>query len=368
VRYDRPALTWVLGAGGLLGAHVAASVGRSDDATLWRPSHQQFAWSEPRTLKSQISTALEDFVPAASRFGEWRIIWCAGAGVIGTSAAVLADETATLREFLVQLGVRLRSATLSRGSIFLSSSAGGVWAGNPQRPLTEASSPAPISDYGCAKLEQEETLLAWAQDHPTVATLVGRITNLYGPGQNLEKAQGLISHLCRCLLQNRPAHIYVPLDTIRDFLFVEDCAELIGRCLARLSSEARSGRPVRVLKILAAEKATSIAAVLGMFERIAKRHPRLVVASSPARYQQATQMFFRSCVWPDSALDRTTPLPAGIDRVYRHQLRQLQAGKRLAAGASAARRASGSLNSQVVSAAGTDSRSVGGAHPRARAM
>ena len=237
------ALTWVVGAGGLLGSHVAAAVARSGLA-LWHVPCGSLAWSEPDKLRTQINASLDAFVAATERFDEWRVIWCAGAGVIGTPAAALARETTTLREFLVKLGIRVQSSAVPPGLIFVSSSAGGVWGGSVGRPLTEVSSPAPISAYGRAKLEQEEIVREWARDHPSVRLLIGRISNLYGPGQNLDKPQGLISHLCRCLLQNQPAHIYVPMDTIRDYLFADDCAALIVRCLDRLSAE--SGLPRRM--------------------------------------------------------------------------------------------------------------------------
>ena len=50
------------------------------------------------------------------------------------------------------------------------------------------------------------------------AVLVGRIANLYGPGQNLAKPQGLVSQLCLANLTGQPLSIYVSLDTLRDYL------------------------------------------------------------------------------------------------------------------------------------------------------
>jgi len=48
--------------------------------------------------------------------------------------------------------------------------------------------------------------------------MVGRMSNLYGPGQNLKKVQGLISQMCLRVLTRQPLVLYVPLDTIRDYL------------------------------------------------------------------------------------------------------------------------------------------------------
>ena len=60
-----------------------------------------------------------------------------------------------------------------------------------------------------------------------VPTMIGRITNVYGPGQNLGKAQGLISQLGKAYLLRQPISLYVSLDTTRDYIFVDDCARMI---------------------------------------------------------------------------------------------------------------------------------------------
>ena len=66
-----------------------------------------------------------------------------------------------------------------------------------------------------------------AADRPPV--LIGRIANLYGPGQNLAKAQGLVSQLCAAQLERARSSIWVSLDTLRDYLFAPDCCSARGR-------------------------------------------------------------------------------------------------------------------------------------------
>ena len=99
----------------------------------------------------------------------------------------------------------------------------GCTPGHPEPPFTEHTEPAPISPYGRAKLRSEEIATAFAVRTST-ALLVGRLANLYGPGQNLDKPQGLISQLCRAQLTRQPLSVSVPLDTMRDYLFVDDAA------------------------------------------------------------------------------------------------------------------------------------------------
>ena len=104
---------------------------------------------------------------------------------------------------------------------------------SPDSPLTEDSPCRPISEYGRHKLDMEQRLQAWAAGRNNVSTLMGRISNIYGPRQNLSKPQGIISHFARCLIHQRPIHVYMPLDTIRDYIYIDDCADqVIDACRA----------------------------------------------------------------------------------------------------------------------------------------
>ena len=315
------ALAWVVGRGGLLGSSVERALGPG----AWRPE-RPLAWSSREGLADSTADAVRGF---AARLGAisgdgWSLFWCAGAGVVGSSAAELESENTSLRLFLDRLDTEPRLMDLP-GRIFLASSAGGVYGGSLGRPLTEDTTPRPISDYGRAKLAQEETLLSWARGRPRVSTLVGRLANLYGPGQSLDKPQGLISHMSRCLIFGVPVHVYVPLDTIRDYLYAGDAGRRVVAGLERLSREAPERR--HVTKIYASERETSVAGLIGAFRRLGKRQLRVVSGLHPVGTQQPARLQFRSTVWRDEAVSGRTQLLEGVSRVHRHQLALFQAGR-----------------------------------------
>ena len=320
------ALAWVVGRGGLLGSCVERALG----AAAWRPE-RPLAWSEPERRAPSIAEAVRGFTArlAATPADGWILCWCAGAGVVGSPASELEAETASLRLLLERLGAALdedpRTRTLP-GRVFAASSAGGVYGGSPERPLNEASAPRPISEYGRAKLEQEEAVAAWAAARPRVSTLVGRLANIYGPGQRLDKPQGLISHMSRCLIHGVPVHVYVPLDTIRDYLFAEDAGRRVAAGLARIGCEAPGGGR-HVTKVYASERETTVAGLIGVFRRIAKRELRVVSGLHPVRAQQPARLQFRSAVWRDEPEGPRTELLDGVSRVHRHQLALFQAGR-----------------------------------------
>jgi UDP-glucose 4-epimerase len=267
-------------------------------------------------LAEQLSQAVATFARTVREEGNaWALLWCAGTGVVSSSAVVLEPEWSAWTRLLDLLGRHLAGPSGDiPGSIFLASSAGGVYGGSLGRLLTEYTPPRPVSDYGAHKLRMEETLRNWADAFPNLSCLIGRISSLYGPGQDLHKAQGIIAHLSRCLIYRQPVNIYVSLDTRRDYLFADDCAHQIAASLVRLMTE----RPRVMLKIFASEELTSLARIVGIFFRMAK-HRALIISQQP-RATQPTSLKLRSESWRDLEGLRKTDLATGIHLVHEHQL------------------------------------------------
>ena len=180
--------------------------------------------------------------------------------------------------------------------------------------MTEYTPPRPISDYGKHKRRMEQALQDWVDVFPNTSSLVGRISNLYGPGQDLYKPQGIISHLSRGLIYRQPVNVHVSFDTRGDYLFADDCAHQIAASLARLMSE----HPRRILKIFASEELTSLARILGVFFRMSKHRPLIV--SRQYRSTQPIGLKLRSEVWRDMRGLRKTEFAAEIHLVHEHQL------------------------------------------------
>jgi UDP-glucose 4-epimerase len=287
---------------------------------LWHPA-DPIDWTSPGAGAEDLRRRASEFLGAVGD-RRWSVAWCAGAGVTASSAGALRLELAALRETLDSLAA---APDGRKGAFFFASSAGGVYAGVGAPPYDEFSPVRPLAAYGQAKLEGEALVTAWSQQTGT-PSLIGRIANLYGPGQNLRKAQGLISQICRSHLTGQPLSVYVSLDTLRDYLFAPDCGRLVASGLVRLREDDSSPQPNVVTKILASQRAITIGAVLGEVRRIFKSQSRIVLGASAVSAMQARDLSLRSRVWPD--LDRTslTPFPVGVATTAADLLRHLQVG------------------------------------------
>lgn len=292
----------IVGAGGLLGrAVVKAARGRGEE-----PVTASVRWNTAHAV-SDLCEAFDRIVAMAP--GEWRLVWCAGAGVTATEQEALDAELDVLNRFVAHVA---RSPHAAGGTFFVASSAGALYAGASGPPFSELDDPCPRAPYGRAKLAAESVVAGLTQ--AGVAVVVGRITNLYGPGQNLAKPQGLISQLCLTHHLGRSLGIYVSLDTLRDYLYVADCAEIVLDLVARAAGLEPSAEAV--VKIVGSYQSVSIAALLGEMRRVFKRRPTVVLSASRLASAQARDLRFRSLTWTDLDRRQLTPLPAGLAATY----------------------------------------------------
>ena len=309
--------TWIVGSGGMLGSAVTRRI--QQDAGSVLIDGPQIRWGQP-LARGDLAAGLTSLVTSSS-IDTWQVIWCAGAGVTATGSHALAQEFALFQEFLGIIA-GLQDDIRFRGSVFLASSAGAVYGGSPQAPFDEFSPPIPLGDYGVAKLRAEDALCEFSVASG-IPILIGRIANLYGPGQSLAKQQGIVSQLCKAALLGHPVSMFVSLDTRRDYIFVDDCATLVAESCSRLRVRPRGADPV--IKILASGQSVTLASVLGEFRHVIGRRPRVVTGSSPQAGLQGRDLRFRSVVWPDLDRSPKTPLVVGMARTLADLARKLNA-------------------------------------------
>lgn len=284
-------LAWVLGRGGLLGAALERRLA-SCDTHLLTPS-ERFPWLDETRLFERITAQAERFAAAARAAppgtARWEVYWAAGIGTMGSTVETLVAET---RAFAHLLDVLAGSSLASMpGRVVLASSGGAIYAGSSDLPVTEDSAAAPTTPYAHAKLEQERLAAAFGR-RIGGGVLIARLSTIYGAGQSDAKSQGLLTHISRCIVHDRPIRIFVPLDTIRDYIASDDAAALMVSAARALVDGAI------VVKIIASEKATTIGAILAIFRRVARRPPRVVTSRTAAAKLYAPRLVFRSVVQP----------------------------------------------------------------------
>lgn len=294
--------TWVVGCGGLLGSALTEHFIESG-VKPFRPT-KAFSWNDTEKLAREFAETAREFGKATD--DAWTVCYAAGRGIMTSRPEDLAKETKTLSMLLRALSdeplLRNKPATF-----MFASSAGAIYGESTDETITEASAPKTRSAYGKEKLEQEKLVTDWAKARPNTSVLIARLSTLYGPAQARGKRQGLISHIARSALARKPIEIFVPLDTMRDYLHVRDAAGDIVRTLSELTENV-------TMKIIASEEPTTVAEIIGLFRKILKTPPKISTATRTETARYPHRMKFRSTVMPHANKKRTSLL-LGVSEV-----------------------------------------------------
>jgi UDP-glucose 4-epimerase len=300
-------LIWTIGSGGLIGSAVARY---SPGAFIG----DHIPWQDSEAALTALTTSLSRFI---SQVGEnsWGIVWAAGSATVSSGE----DEAQQEADLFQRFASRLAEAALpSAGVMTVVSSAGGIHAGSPSPPFTADTPPAPMSPYGHARLAQEQTATSLLANRWPI--VLARISNVYGPGQDITKLQGLISRLAVCSLTRKPLNIFVPLSTVRDFIYVDDVAERIH---AWMLNDIHS-KPAARVRIIASGQATSIGQLIRTAQDVGHRRVPIAMGTHPSALRQAADSRFVPSDSPNGADLPITSLPIGMKAVFDDILRRLE--------------------------------------------
>jgi UDP-glucose 4-epimerase len=241
----------------------------------------------------------------------WAVIWAAGTATPATCAEHAEEEVVALRSLLSALRFHLPEGA---GVVSLTSSAGGVYSGSSYPPYDARTPAKAITPYGRLKLAQET--LATDMLTGLCPLVIGRLSNLYGPGQNLDKLQGLISRLALSAVTQQPTNIFVPLDTLRDYIYVDDAAD----ALLAAAQAALGGPPAADIQVVASGRPATVGQVIRTMNQVCKRHIPVGYGTHPSSAGQSLDLR----LVPTVPLKETTPLPAGMKTVYLDILNRIQ--------------------------------------------
>lgn len=132
-------------------------------------------------------------------------------------------DTIQLLESCVEAGVR---------KVIFPSSGGTVYGPPLRTPISEDHPTNPITSYGIVKLAIEKYLGLFHYLHGLDYAAL-RVSNLYGPYQNLESQQGAIGVFLHRLHEGRNISVWGDGSVVRDYVYVCDLADaLVGAAQA----------------------------------------------------------------------------------------------------------------------------------------
>jgi UDP-glucose 4-epimerase len=241
----------VVGADGFIGRHLAAALSASGArVTACTRAHQPYRPDAPDIvfyLASSITPALAEQHP------DW----------VGADHQLFA---AVLR----RLARRPNPPT-----VVLTSSAGTAYDPDVPGPWREDDPTRATNGYGAAKLALERLLL----EHSGIPAVVLRLSNVYGPGQRVDKSQGVLAYWLGAAAADRPLQVMGDPQARRDYVYIHDVVDCLLRVAAWSPTLAASEPPLVVN--VASGTSTSLADLLSTVELVVGRD--LTVQQLPGR-------------------------------------------------------------------------------------
>lgn len=178
--------------------------------------------------------------------------------------APIADLTTNLAGMLGLMEAMRRSPRIPM--VFVSS--GGTVYGAPvQLPVSECHTLRPLGVYGASKASAEAYAMVYRRQF-NVDTRILRLSNPYGPGQNVGGQLGAASVFAFRALSGQPIHIWGDGYVVRDYLFVDDT---IGALLAMMNARPETFDEVDPIINIGSGQGVSLREIISVIETILDR-------------------------------------------------------------------------------------------------
>jgi UDP-glucose 4-epimerase len=287
----------VIGRHGLLGGSLELELAKTH--SIWTPETRT-NWQDQSSAVASLRQDCDKFFQSINNTN-WSIAWCAGRSIVGSSNSEIDRESELIQTLFDAIKICKPVGVV--GKVFFASSAGGIYAGAPNEIIDEDSQPKPIAAYGFGKLAHEE-IFKKNSKQLQINCLIGRITNLYGPGQDMTKSQGLVSQLCRSNLTKKPLNIFVPLQTTRNYLYVDDASAMIAEFIQHNDELC--------VKIFASPQSVTVATLIRTSYEVFKRRPLISLGVNERTLMQPKGLHFKSKVKTEIDQRQFNSLSSGL--------------------------------------------------------
>jgi UDP-glucose 4-epimerase len=180
--------------------------------------------------------------------------------------------TEQLLQKMKQAGVKNIIYASSGGAIYKDTSR--------QQPYREESPTVLRTPYAANKLISEYVIEEFSRSFEMNSTLL-RLSNPFGLGQLNRTKQGLIGVLLGKMLKYEPIKIWSSLDTVKDFIYIDDV-------LSALDSILKSHKPITGTYNLGSGVGTSLMEVFHVIEKVTQRQVPFELKPNPIPENQWT--------------------------------------------------------------------------------
>jgi UDP-glucose 4-epimerase len=156
------------------------------------------------------------------------------------------------------------------------SSGGTVYGESLEIPICESHPLRPMGVYGASKVAAENYAMAYRRQWGVDARVL-RVSNPFGPGQNIQGQLGAASIFAARALMNEPIEIWGGGETVRDYVYIDDVVEAFILMMTR-SPDAFIG--IEPILNVGAGKGVSLNDVVRLLNNILSRRVQVIHRSA----------------------------------------------------------------------------------------
>lgn len=221
----------VIGGNGFLGSHVVDALVRAGHSVA---AFDRFGTEPPQFAERDVEVISGDFLNVADVRSA-----VAGRDVVlhflSTTDPASAEEDPRLdirTNLTSSVDLFEACADAGVGCVYFASTGGAIYGDQDRAVFRETDVTLPVSPYAIGK-QAIEAYLRYFRRKRGLASVSFRISNPYGPRQNPAKRQGVIPIFLRRLAHGQPIVVYGDGSMVRDYLYVEDMAEMVATAVSR---------------------------------------------------------------------------------------------------------------------------------------
>jgi len=222
---DNPRIV-IIGAGGFIGHAVVNAFDSAGYEVIGINRSEPV--SSPESVKWVIGDG-HDWDVVSDQIQDHTMVIYLG-GDIRPGSGVMPQSTHIKRDLKPVLKLAEHLSEYNDCQLIFTSSGGTVYGKAVELPIPEQHNTAPLSAYGVTKLAAENYLRILARNYG-IRIKVLRISNPYGPGQVVKKAQGFIAAAMRAAYGGTGLTIWGDGQIVRDYVYITDVAKAYLRTL-----------------------------------------------------------------------------------------------------------------------------------------
>jgi len=301
----------VLGANGFIGSHLVDQLSKAGHFVRCFDRYRRESYLFSNTASNNVEVFAGDFLNRSSLHEALDDIDYVFHFISTTNPLVSDGDPLIDIDTNIRMSVELFSMCVEKNikRVVFASTGGAVYGNVSTKEITsEDTCPHPFSPYAIGKLTIENYLNYFSHKYGLNGTTV-RISNPYGPRQNILSGQGVIPIFLNKIRLGEPITIYGDGEMVRDYIFIGDLVKMIVPLIEK--------QPKQTVYNLGSGHGYSVNQLVEIIEKVTGESVKRDHRPAPSTYVDTIVLDSHRYV-SEFRVEPKTPLSEGIKKMWKY--------------------------------------------------